>query len=235
MVLLTEFSSGPEPCHYLPGLEATTEYRFALTVTPAEYQAEMAGGWRRFGHLLFRPACAACRACQSLRVQVPQFTPSRSQRRAGRDNADLRLEIGPPGLSEAKLDLYDRYHAFQAGNVGWRDHGPKDVTDYLNSFVENPFPTEEWCYYRGEELAAVGYVDVLPDSLSAIYFFHDPALRPRGPGTFNVLCVLAEAARRGLPYVYLGYYVPGCRSLAYKAHFRPHELLGPDGPWRPGG
>ena len=38
--------------------------------------------------------------------------------------------------------------------------------------------------------------------------------------------------RRGLPHVYLGYYVAGCRSLAYKAHYRPHEILALDGRWR---
>ena len=41
-------------------------------------------------------------------------------------------------------------------------------------FVENPFPTEEWCYYDGARLIAVGYVDQLAEGLSAIYFYYDP-------------------------------------------------------------
>jgi arginine-tRNA-protein transferase len=95
------------------------------------------------------------------------------------------------------------------------------------------FPTEEWCYDVGDRLVAVGYVDQLPDGLSAIYFFHDPGERHRSLGTFNVLALLAVARERRLPYVYLGYYVEGCRSLEYKGRFRPNEVLAPDGAWHP--
>jgi arginine-tRNA-protein transferase len=42
-----------------------------------------------------------------------------------------------------------------------------------------------------------------------------------------------EAAGRGLPHVYLGYFVAGCRSLEYKARFRPNETLDTTGEWRP--
>jgi leucyl-tRNA---protein transferase len=35
-----------------------------------------------------------------------------------------------------------------------------------------------------------------------------------------------------LPHLYLGYHVAGCRSLEYKANFRPNETLGVDGKWR---
>ncbi len=51
-------------------------------------------------------------------------------------------------------------------------------------------------------------------------------------GTFNVLCILNEALHAGLPHVYLGYYVAGCASLAYKANFQPNQIRWPDGQWR---
>jgi arginine-tRNA-protein transferase len=75
-------------------------------------------------------------------------------------------------------------------------------------------------------------VDVLPAGLSAIYFYYDPDERRRSLGTWNVLNIIEAAARRGLPHVYLGYFVDGCRSMVYKSQFRPHQLLGPDGVWR---
>jgi arginine-tRNA-protein transferase len=65
----------------------------------------------------------------------------------------------------------------------------------------------------------------VPQGLSLIYFYYDPDERDRSPGTWNVLCGLAEAARRRLPHVYLGYFVSGCRSLEYKARFTPNEVL----------
>jgi arginine-tRNA-protein transferase len=98
-------------------------------------------------------------------------------------------------------------------------------------FLRNPWDTEEWTYYLGERLMAVGYVDVLSEGLSAIYFFWDPGERHRSLGTFNILSLIASARHRGLPHVYLGYYVEGCRSLEYKARFRPNEML-IAGEWR---
>ena len=49
-----------------------------------------------------------------------------------------------------------------------------------------------------------------------------------------MLAEIDYAARLGIPYWYLGYWVRGCRAMEYKATFRPHELLHPDGVWRRG-
>jgi arginine-tRNA-protein transferase len=167
-----------------------------------------------------------------VRVTTATFEPDRSQRRCLAANGEVRLVIGTPEVTEEKLDLYDRFHAFQVDHVGWPSHGPKDAGDYAESFVDNPFPTQEWCYYLGDKLVGVGYVDRLPEGLSAIYFFHDPNERKRSLGTFNVLSVIRKAAEYALPHVYLGYFVEGCRSLEYKVRFRPNEVLGADGVWR---
>jgi arginine-tRNA-protein transferase len=207
---------------------------YSAGVTPAEYMQRMREGWRRFGHMLFRPRCPACSACQSLRVVVDRFRPNRSQRRARKANEGVvQLRVGEPRVNRAKLLLYDRYHRFQSDQKGWPQHPAKDPDSYTDSFVFNPFPVEEWCYYVGKKLVGVGYVDALPAGLSAIYFYYDPDERERSPGTWNVLRIIEEAAARGLPHVYLGYYVAGCPSLEYKSRFAPNEVLGPDGQWRP--
>ena len=227
-----QYVAPPSPCGYLPDQRWSLEYEVVGAVSPAEYMERMRQGWRRFGAMLFRPRCRACRACQSLRVVVDRFRPDRSQRRARKANeGDLTLVVGEPSVGRAKLTLYDRYHAFQAAARDWPAHAPGDAAGYAHSFVHNPLPTEEWCYYLGARLVGVGYVDVLPEGLSAIYFFHDPAQRRRSPGTWNVLRLIEAAAARGLPHVYLGYYVASCPSLSYKANFVPNQVLGPDGRW----
>lgn len=245
MESLLRFTQPPGPCNYLPAELASLEYELVSELSKAEYLRRMLDGWRRFGHMLFHPVCARCRSCRPLRVLALEFRPDRAQRRCRQANEGaIELRIGPPAVTEAKLALYDRYHAFQAGHKGWPEHGPKDADEYVNSFVAQPFEVEEWCYYLGGRLIGVGYVDCLPDpsvadqrrgagGLSAIYFVYDPSERDRGLGTWNVLCAIDEARRRGLPFVYLGYSVAGCRSMEYKSRFVPNEVRHEDGVWRP--
>jgi arginyl-tRNA--protein-N-Asp/Glu arginylyltransferase len=233
MESIYRYIASPSPCGYLPDRAWSLEYELVAELAPAEYLQRMQEGWRRFGFTLFRPQCAACRACQSLRVTAALFRPSRSHRRARKLNeADMERTIGKPSVTRAKLQLYDRYHAYQSITKGWPIHPAKDAESYRASFVENPFVTEEWCYWLAGELVGVGYVDVLPQGMSAIYFFYEPGERGRSLGTWNVLCILEEARRRGVPHVYLGYYVAGCASLEYKANFRPNQILSTDGRWR---
>lgn len=234
MESLFRFVAPPSPCGYLPDRDWCLEYEHVATLTAAEYLQRMREGWRRFGHMLFRPRCPACSSCLSLRVVVQRFRHNRSQRRAGKANEGaVQIQIGAPRVSRAKLHLYDRYHAFQADLKGWPQHPVKDLDSYADSFVFNPFPVEEWSYYLDRKLIGVGYVDPLPAGLSAVYFYYDPEERRRSLGTWNVLQLIAEAVARGLPHVYLGYYVAGCPSLEYKGGFAPNEILGASGQWQP--
>jgi arginine-tRNA-protein transferase len=231
---LAEFYSPAKPCSYLPDQFARMHYELVTDLDIEEYQQRLVSGWRRFGRSLFEPACPRCQRCQSLRVPVSQFRPDRSQRRAWAANhGEVKLVIDEPSVTREKLRLSDRFHAFQSDHVGWHRTEAKDPDDYFEAFVDNPIPTEEWRYYLGERLIGVGYVDRLPVGLSAIYFFHDPDERKRSLGTYNVLCAIEAARAAGLPHLYLGYFVAGCRSLEYKARFQPNEVLTPDGTWQP--
>jgi arginine-tRNA-protein transferase len=247
---LFRYVAAPSPCGYLPDQEWSLEHEYVASMTPAEYLTRMLEGWRRFGIRLFRPACLACRACRSLRVSASRFRPDRSQRRVRKLNEGVvQLSIGEPRVTRSRLDLYDRYHAHQAQARGWPEHPAGDPASYADSFVIHPFPVEEWCYHLDGRLVGVGYVDALPTDpagpsglatprenrdtgLSAIYFFYDPEERHRSLGTWNILCLIDEANRRGLPYVYLGYYVQGCPSMEYKRRFVPNEIRSESGEWR---
>jgi leucyl-tRNA---protein transferase len=233
MVPLYQFTSPPTECAYLSDQRSTMRYVFVAQASAADYQNYLLSGWRRFGRAFFQPVCKSCRRCQSVRVPVDEFRPDRSQRRAWKANTDIRVSVGAPTVTDAKLRLYDRFHEYQSESKGWPGHDPKEPEEYAEMFLDNPFPTEEWCYFAGDRLVGVGYVDVVPAGLSAIYFYYDPDERGRSLGTYNVLRVIAAAADRGLPHVYLGYYVEGCRSLEYKSRFRPNEVLGPNGQWAP--
>jgi len=224
------FFTEPHRCEYLPDQTARLEYLIVDRMSAAEYLEWLRRGWRRFGHALFRPACLTCGGCRSLRVPVASFQRHRTLRRVWKANAGrVTIAIGEPTPSAEARALYEKFHRYQQAAKGW----PAPDEEGPNGFLANPFPTEEWRYAVDGRLVAVGYVDALPDGLSAIYFFYDPGERRRSLGTFNILAILDEARRRGLPWVYLGYYVEGCRSVEYKSRFMPNEVLGTDGAWKP--
>jgi leucyl-tRNA---protein transferase len=222
------FLSPLDQCSYLPDRLAQLRYEFAPGLTAADYMPRLKAGWRRFGQVMFRHECPTCRMCESLRVPVETFCPSANQKRAWRRNVgEVHVGFGTPSSSREKLELFRRFHRFGHQTKGW----PADPGHDLRFFTNNPYPTEEWTYRVGDRLVGVGYVDVLSEGLSAIYFFHDPAEGKRSLGTFNVLKTIDVARERGLPHVYLGYYVEGCRSLEYKNRFQPNERLNGTGSW----
>jgi arginyl-tRNA--protein-N-Asp/Glu arginylyltransferase len=70
---------------------------------------------------------------------------------------------------------------------------------------------------------------VLSVGLSLVYSNFVPGQVSRSMGTFMILDHIARARRQGLPYVYLGYWVPGSRKMDYKGRFLPQERLMPSG------
>src|SRR5262245_32021036 len=153
MKSLFRYTAPVGPCSYLPHQQASLEYEYVAELSRAEYLQRMQDNWRRFGHVLFRPNCPNCRTCKAVRVRAAEFRPDRSQRRARKANEGaVELRIGPPAVTREKLNLYDRYHAHQADAKGWPYQRPRDAESYADSFVEHPFPVEEWCYYLGGRL-----------------------------------------------------------------------------------
>ena len=232
MFVLLRTREGPEPCQYLPDRLSTLEAQLVASIASSEYEAKMEAGWRKFGRLLFRPVCSDCSECRSLRVRPAQFQPDRIQRRAVRRNADLTVRIQPPTLTPDRMALWNRYHARQSERKGWPG-STANPWQYAFTYVKNPVPSVEVAAYQGEELVGIALLDVTPNSLSGIYHYHDPDLCDRSLGKFLMLRSIQAAREMGKEYFYLGYYVAGCGSMAYKAGFRPSEVRGPDGIWRP--
>jgi arginine-tRNA-protein transferase len=230
---IARFLQPPDRCEYLEQQTWQLEYEQFAEISADEYRSRLLEGWRRFGHTLFRPQCPTCRACQALRVRTADFRPNRSQQRCRkRNDGVVELSIGEPTIDAGSFGLYRQYHHFQHLRKHWP--APDDIHPliYIDLFVSNPFPAEQWTYRIDSTLVAIGYVDCLHDALSAIYFFYDPEQSRRGLGTYNILMLIDEAKRRNLPYLHLGYFVPGAPSMQYKANFRPFELLTTDSSWK---
>ncbi|MEM7354841.1 MAG: arginyltransferase [Acidobacteriota bacterium] len=214
-----------ESCPYLPGVQARMHYRLVDRCLPRTYQQMLERGWRRFGRVFFRPICAACNECRSLRLEVADFRPNRSMRRTLKHNQDLTVLLRPVSLSREHLDLYNRYHHDMEQRKDWPG---KSITadDYFQTFVEGRegYGHELLCLEENR-LIAVALVDLLPDALSAVYCYYDPERRSRSLGSFSILQQIELARSRGASRVYLGYWIANNPSMRYKARYRPHQIL----------
>ncbi len=224
MKVIARHLENPRPCSYLPDRSAQLETFVMTDVTPVELEALLARGVRRFGPSYFRPRCVSCRECVSIRVPVATFEPSKSQRRAARKAQRFRRTVGRPQVDPSRLELYARWHEAREDARGW-DENPIDAESYALHFAW-PHPcARETTFHDGDRLIGVGLWDVTPRASSAVFFYFDPEYAAESLGVANVVLAIDEAKRDGLEHVYLGYRVEGCRSLAYKGGFRPHEVM----------
>jgi leucyl-tRNA---protein transferase len=237
--LLSHFVEDPRPCDYLATERASLEYRVMTGVSVSELGALLARGWRRMGPFYFRPACAGCFECVSLRIPVGTFAPTGSQLRALARSRRFQMKIGTPRVDEERLALYGRWHALREDRRGW-GAAVLDADEYRLQFAYPHSAARELTLWDQGRLVAVSLCDVTPLAWSAIYFFYDPAIARLSPGVANVMACVALARRHRIPHVYLGYRVLGCPSMRYKAGFNPHELLvgrpgdGEEPRWIPG-
>ena len=225
MIDLIRFRTPLYTCSYLPYEIASLEYRILAGVTACSYQELLRRGWRRFGEDFFRPACPRCVKCRSLRVNVDEFMPSRSQRRTLQHNSQIRVVVQSPTVTMEHLRLYNAYHEDMHRRRDWRRQTMTEES-YEQTFLagDNGF-AREFLYLDEDRLVGVGLVDMVADALSSVYFFHDPRLRSKALGVFSILHELQFAKEQGLRYQYLGYWISECQSMSYKAQYRPHEIL----------
>lgn len=214
-------------CPYLPDREWIADIVPGHYFDEASYEKLIERGVRRSGKHLYRNACPGCKQCIPLRVSTARFRPSRSQKRVLKRNRDLRIERGPVTDDREVIELYERY------THRWHGHKrPVTVEDYRAFLGESPFEQILMRYYLESVLVGAGWVDVLPHGLSSVYFAFDPDYAQRRLGTFSIMQEVYHARILGKPWLYLGFWVPGGRSMDYKSGFKPHEIA-PGERWEP--
>ena len=242
------YVTAPQPCPYLAGrmerklfTALQGEHAEALNDTLSKQ------GFRRSQNVLYRPACADCAACLSARIRVADFAPSKSQKRTLKRNAQLARQATSPWATEEQYALFRRYLDSRHADGGMAD---MDIFEFAAMIEETPVRSRVVEYklpglaarlseeagpgrdpHLESDLAAVCLTDVLDDGLSMVYSFYEPALHRNSLGTYIILDHVEIARAAGLPYVYLGYWVPGSPKMGYKASFAALEIY-KNGQWQ---
>jgi leucyl-tRNA---protein transferase len=223
---LTLYRNPPERCPYLPGCKWLTHAFFAPHFVPALYEQLISEGFRRSGYLFYQNHCPDCTECLPIRVDVNRFMATTSQRRVLRKNRDVRIERRRTAFHAEEFRLYRNYCAHRHPS----EHLP-DEEGYANFLIETPFPNEMMRYLLGDRLVGIGWIDVLPHSLSSVYCAFDPAEAARSLGTYSILQQIALCRELGKTWLQLGFWVQPSQKMSYKSRFRPCQVL-QDGIWQ---
>lgn len=217
------FLAQPSDCGYLPkrtsrNLVCDPQFEHNKTTHTALSQQ----GFRRSGSFLYRPQCPGCNACIPMRVSSELFKPSRTDRRCIKTNQDLQVIPRPAAFSAEHYALYSQYLQHKHPEGGMEDQGPEA---YAQFFISEWADTVFYEFRLGRQLLAVSVTDRLEDGLSAMYCFYDHRVPKRSLGTYSILWQLEHARYLGLDWVYLGYWIDGCRKMQYKERYQPAEYF----------
>ncbi len=228
--MLKFHTTNPYSCSYLPGQLASSEVATPEYLIDTEvYGKLIQAGFRRSGHYTYRPNCAHCRACLSVRVDVQAFTPKRTQRRAWKQHQNLIATQHPLHYRADHYALYQHYQ-IKRHSGGGMDHDCRE--QYQNFLLQSHVNSQLIEFHDKQQLRMVSIIDVLPDGLSSVYTFYDADIPYASFGTFNVMWQIEQCKHLGLPYLYLGYWIKENRKMCYKANFQPIEVL-INGVWQP--
>lgn len=155
-------------------------------------------------------------------------------RRTANSNRNLVGNEVPPSPTSEQFSLFRRYLDSRHSEGGMAEMTSLDYA----MMVEDTHVKTMMIEYRkrgpdtaitgqGEgDLIAVALTDILANGLSMVYsFFNTTDPEYKGLGTYMILDHIRMARKKGLPYVYMGYWVEGSRKMEYKTRFQPQEHL----------
>jgi arginine-tRNA-protein transferase len=225
------YTTAPLPCPYLAGhTERKVVTELSGVSAESLHDRLSKGGFRRSHNIAYAPVCPSCNACIPIRIRATEFQASRTQKRVARANADLIVQEMPPRATAEQFALFQRYQSVRHGEG---DMATMSFYDYRAMVEDTPIETSivEFRHPAGALLGAC-LTDRLGDGLSAVYSFFATDADERSLGTYAIIWLVERAVELGLPHVYLGYWVEESRKMAYKAKFRPSEILR-GGQWIP--
>jgi len=210
------------PCGYLPDQdERLLVYLDEQPLSPILYAALQNQGFRRSEQYVYKPYCKSCNACQSIRLPVHKFKPSRSQKRILNKASCFWSNISP-SVTQDYFPLYEKYvNSKHYGGVMYPANQGQ-----LDSFTDCSWMDQLYIeLYDNKQLIAVAICDVSPESVSAVYTFYDQDYSDYSLGTLMILLQIELATQLERSWLYLGYFIKQCQKMNYKTKFLPYQIL----------
>ena len=226
------YVTAPQPCPYLPGRHERKIFTHLSPDRPrALIDSLLKGGFRRSQNIAYMPYCDHCTACVPVRIVANEFEPKRTFAKIWRLNHDIeaRRVSGRPTIEQ--FALFRAYIEARHPEGGMADMSLLDYSMMVQDSAVETFLTEyrvrssDGGGVKDSPLIAAVLCDRLSDGISLVYSFYEPEMPERGLGNYIIMEQVAYARSRGLPYVYLGYWIAGSRKMAYKTRFAPQEHL----------
>jgi leucyl-tRNA---protein transferase len=197
-------------------------------ITPAQLDTLLANGWRHFGSYFFRYNLGFhgfdIERVTPLRIRLAEFSFSKSQRRALRQNADLDVVI-----RQMEIDA-DAEQLFDVHKQRFKQNTPDSIYDFLPR-GDSPCDTKELRVIKDGELVAASYFDVGERTASGVYAIFDPAEQKRSLGIFTMLKEIEFALESRKEFYYQGYAYEGESFYDYKKRFRATEAFDWNSNW----
>jgi len=207
------------------------QYMEANSVSPEYMEMLWADGWRHFGSFFFRQKVGLNQGSLTniipLRINVNEFSPSKSQRKIIRQNKKTKVIFRDAFIDEEKEAIFDEHVKRFKENV------PNTIFDFVDKDTANvPCHTMECCLYHQDKLYAVSFFDIGKYSNSSIYAMFLPDFGKYSPGLFTLLEELRFARSQDKQYLYTGYAYTQSSHYDYKKKFKGTEFYDWRNPWK---
>jgi arginyl-tRNA--protein-N-Asp/Glu arginylyltransferase len=212
-------------CSYLPNQqEQLLVYAESDNQLAWRYGQLIQVGFRRSGEQIYRPHCPDCHACESVRVPVATFRPSKSQKRILNRNQHF-VVTSAKSANHLYYPLYEKYICARHTDGSMYPPSSEQFENFILCEWKRPQFIEA---YDGDTLIAVAVTDTIDNgeehqALSALYTFYDPDYHSSSLGTWMIMMQIEQAKQQERDFVYLGYYVEECQKMSYKHNFFPYE------------
>lgn len=188
-------------------------------------------GFRRNIDYMYLPICKDCSKCISTRINIKNFTPSKSQKRNLNKNKQIRFVQKELNREEERYMLFRKYLQLRHSDGMMLKMTKKD---FNNFFYNTPSKSSVYDIISpSNNLVGSILLDEMSDALSAVYSFFDPTISKNGLGIYLILKSIEQVRKMQKQFLYLGYWVKESKKMNYKKSFNSIQLF-IDGNWTSG-